>query len=92
MIDVQEATRIAAEYFNNLYADEEFSDVLLEEVERTDEEAPYWFITLGYTDQQKQKLGNLVARSTGKRHYKRFQINAETGEMKAMKIRTVENA
>jgi len=90
MIDVKEATQIALEYFQDLYSDQSFSNVLLEEVEREQEDgSSYWWITIGFTDQMDGPLGGHVASS---RRYKRFKIDAETGEVLAMKIRSVENA
>ena len=48
MIDVKQAAKIAAEYFADLYADQKYSDILLEEVEY-DEDDNVWRITLGYS-------------------------------------------
>lgn len=91
MIDVKEATQVALSYFEELYGEDAFSNVLLEEIERDEEDGtPYWFITIGFTEQKREggPSGNLAA----SRRYKRFKINAETGEVVAMKIRSVENA
>ncbi len=91
MIDVKEATGIALGYFGDLYAEAAFSNVMLEEVEREEEgEASYWLITLGFTDEDTKRAP--LAALTRPRRYKRFTINAETGEVEAMKIRSVENA
>ena len=90
MIDVKEATQIALSYFEDLYGEDAFSNVLLEEVERDEEEGTsYWLITIGFTERRSDPSGPLPMSS---RRYKRFKINAETGEVVAMKIRSVENA
>ncbi len=99
MIDVKEATQQALSYFEELYGQDAFSNVLLEEVERTEENGtPYWFVTIGFTheearreEEQQDPLG--VFTSSGpRRRYKRFKIDGETGEVVSMKIRSVGNA
>ena len=91
MIDVKEATGIALSYFEDLYGEDAFSNVLLEEVERDEEDGTsYWLITIGFTE-QKQEVGPLGPFASSRR-YKRFRIDAETGEVVSMKIRPVESA
>ncbi len=92
MIDVKEAAKKAAEYFADLYAKQEFSDLLLEEVEY-DEQKNRWYITLGFVPPssvfEKNPLSPFYTRG---RQYKVFDIDAETGKVVSMKIRTVEHA
>lgn len=78
MIDVKEAAKTASEYLTGLYSLASWDDVRLEEVELTEDEK-YWLITLSYSDKK------LIPR----REYKVFKIDAETGKVQAMKIRTV---
>lgn len=95
MIDVKKATEIALSYFEDLYGEEPFSNVLLEEVEREEEDGtPYWLITIGFTEQKERKPSSPLSSLTPgrRRRYKRFKIDAETGEVVSMKIRSVENA
>jgi predicted transcriptional regulator len=99
MIDVKRATQIASDYFAELFSDASFTDVRLEEVEKTEEDGtPYWLITLGYTvadtlDASQEGPLSLSSRlRRPKRQYKIFRIHGETGEVESMKIRTVENA
>lgn len=97
MLDVKEATQKALSYFEDLYDEEVFSNVLLEEVERDEEDGtPYWFITVGFTDEnvkRKEQSGlDVLKPADPPRRYKRFKIDAETGEVISMKIRSVENA
>jgi len=91
MIDVKEATQIALSYFEDLYGEDAFSNVLLEEVERQKkDDTSYWLITIGFTERREGgPFGELLEPS---RRYKRFKIDAETGEVVSMKIRSVENA
>ncbi len=84
-IEVEEAVGRAHEYFNRLYAGQGVTNVQLEEVELTDDDK-YWFITLSY--QQRSDVTSLIK---SPRKYKIFQIHAETGTVKAMKIRNVIN-
>ena len=97
MLDVKEATQVALSYFDDLYGENAFSNVLLEEVERDEEDGtPYWFITIGFTDEnakRKEQSGLDVLKPTGPpRRYRRFKIDVETGEVVSIKIRSVENA
>jgi len=91
MIDVKEATQRALAYFEKLYGEEEFTNVLLEEVEKSEEEGmSYWLITIGFTEPE--TMGGPLSPLSTRRRYKRFKIDAETGEVVAMKIRSLENA
>jgi hypothetical protein len=78
MIDVRIAAEKASEYFASLYPGNSYSNLRLEEVELTEDEK-YWLITLSYMDQ------HMIPR----REYKSFKIDAQTGKVQAMKIRTV---
>jgi hypothetical protein len=91
MIDVKEATQIALSYFEDLYGEDAFSNVLLEEVERDEEEGTsYWLITIGFTEHSSE--GGPLGPLASSRRYKRFKIDAETGEVVSMEIRSVETA
>lgn len=96
MLDVKEATQVALSYFEDLYGENAFSNVLLEEVERDEDGTPYWFITIGFTDEnakRTEKSGlDVISPATSPRRYKRFKIDAETGDVVSMKIRSIENA
>ena len=100
MIDVKKAAMNAAGYFVDLYADQKYSDILLEEVEY-DEDDNVWHITLGYSppltllesaQDPLSPLSPLSAFSSKERQYKIFTMDAETGKVISMKIRTVEHA
>lgn len=82
-IDVEQAATNALNYFNKLYAGKGFTNIQLEEVELSDDDK-YWFITLSY---QPTVLDPIIK---GPKAYKIFQIDAYTGNVKAMKIRSVE--
>jgi hypothetical protein len=99
MIDVKEAAKRAAEYFGNLYGDQQYSDVLLEEVELTEDEK-HWLITLSYAYEPPASLINkVIEESSGSqlftapkqkpRKYKQFKIDAATGNVKAMMMRSL---
>jgi hypothetical protein len=91
MIDVKEATQIALSYFEDLYGEDAFSNVMLEEVERENEnDTSYWLITIGFTEEKDIEPSPLSPLTADKqRRYKRFKIDAETGEVASMKIRSV---
>jgi hypothetical protein len=88
MIDAKVASLSAYNYLDSLQdvMGGGFQDIRLEEVELTDDK-DYWLITLGYDlpDKFKGALGLEVFR----REYKLFRVNAQTGEVESMKIRSV---
>ena len=90
MIDVKEAAQIAISYFHELYPEESFSDILLEEFERTESDGA-WLITVGFTDESGKTSGTPFGALVRPRRYRRFEIDPETGEVRSMKIRPVEN-
>ena len=83
MLDVKQAAQKAFDYFAALYP--EFLSVQLEEVELT-ENGEYWLITLSYPS---SGLAEILGRGVGPKEYKVFRIDANTGEVKSMKIRKV---
>ena len=88
MIDVKEAVRRAAAYFSELSeaAGHQVSELELEEVEKSGDNR-LWFITLGYWS---TGLGSpLIPLSSPKKAYKRFSVDAGTGEVVSMTIREV---
>ena len=96
MIDVKEAAQRAAEYFGSLYSDKPYSDVLLEEVEMTDDEKN-WLITLSYAYEPPASILDPLSTveraftppKPKPRKYKLFKIDGATGNVKAMKIRSL---
>ena len=80
MIDVRDAVERAVEYMRTLPAQGDIRDVLLEEVELSDDER-HWFITLSYLTTGATLLSG--------RKYKTFKVEASTGRVIAMKIREV---
>lgn len=88
MLDVKEAARRASEYFAGLYDPKQIDDVQLEEVEMS-EDGKYWLITLSYP-LLPAGLTPIPFGQISRRKYKLFTIDAQTGEVKSMKIREVE--
>ena len=95
LIDVQEAVAIAREAAETFYADADQEGFLLEEIESYEEgENEYWRITLSFAvpkDNAEEPSGVLatLTRTGVKRKYKVFEINKRSGELKSMKIRTL---
>lgn len=91
MIDVKEAANAAAEYFSKLYSGKQYSDLLLEEVELSEDEK-HWLITLSYAYKPAAPPSasalDLFSKQSG-RKYKIFKIDAATGNVEAMKIRSL---
>ena len=95
---VSKAIKAAKASLLDLYQDTEIRDLLLEEVEKTEDEKQ-WKITLGFSVPQLESLippersyierfgGALAPRYD--RIYKLFVIDAEDGEVKSMKVRSI---
>ena len=99
MIDVKAAVNSALRYFQTIreMIGGQLEDLRLEEVELS-EDKHSWLITLGYDmpvkERERSQINDLLASSNFRktpfqREYKLFRVNAETGEVEAMKIREV---
>ena len=91
MIDVKRAVSKAMGYLRDMYTIEEFKDVLVEEVD-VSEDNEFWNVTIGFTRRQESTSGGPMATLIGqsaeyKREYKVFQIDAETGDLHSMRSR-----
>ena len=92
-IDVKEAVRKVVAYFSKLYPKlVTGANLMLEEVEES-EDGSYWLVTLGYDIQRHAYplSGNLkdVFGPQVVRHYKVFKVDANTGRIVSMKIRSI---
>lgn len=84
-IDVQRAVQAAESFVRNMRSSlGDVSDVRLEEVEFSDDRA-FWLITLSFM----RPTQDSVLTSPPEREYRRFEIDATTGEFKSMTIRTI---
>jgi len=88
MIDVKEAVKIAMDFVKDVFPEEKFDRITLEEVELS-EDSPYWYVTIG--------LGKVVAEDpfaafTGRSklsvNYKILKIHRDTGKVVSMKMRS----
>jgi hypothetical protein len=91
MVDVKQAVSRAMSYLKELYPIEQFKDVLLEEVDLS-EDNEYWNVTIGFTRRQDTTSGGPMATLIGqssefKREYKVFQIDSKTGDLRSMRGR-----
>lgn len=82
MIEVNDATNIAAEYLKKLFPDA--NNMQLEEVEISEDEK-FWNVTLSYEYYDPANPSAMLFNR--KRKYKIFRINANTGDVLSMKIR-----
>lgn len=83
MIDVKQAAQSASNFIAGLYSNETISDVMLEEVELSEDEM-YWLITLSFPSPSSSSHPIFGG---GGRRYKIFKVDADTGEVLSMKIR-----
>jgi len=91
MVDVKEAVGKAMDYLKDMYQIDQFKDVLLEEVDLS-EDNEFWNVTIGFTRRQESTSGGpmatLIGQSTEfKREFKIFQIDAENGALRSMRSR-----
>ena len=86
-LKLQEAVKIATKTLREIYEGKEFDNLMLEEVELDGFE---WFITLGFDDPAQSTEGPLtLLAGNPERQYKLFCIDANSGDVKSMKIRRV---
>lgn len=96
MIEVREAVEAAEQFARDAFGEDELKYLRLEEIE-LDEVGEEWKVTLGWVTPedlsrfQARKGLAVITGPPGKlpRTYKLFRVNAETGEVKSMKIRDV---
>lgn len=85
-MDVTTAISHAFDAFNDIYKEANFDDILVEEVE-LDEGAGEWCVTIGFVNLGERR-GPISSLQPPQRSFKQFRIDAETGKMISMKIRT----
>ena len=91
MVDVKQAVAKAMGYLEDMYKIDEFRDILLEEVDLS-EDNKFWNVTIGFTRVQESTSGGPMATLIGqsaefKREYKVFQIDAKNGDLRSMRSR-----
>ncbi len=91
MVDVKQAVAKAMAYLKDMYQTDQFKDVLLEEVDLS-EDNKFWNVTIGFTIGQESTSGGPMAILIGqsaefKREYKVFQIDATSGDLRSMRSR-----
>ena len=84
-VDVQQAAQAAATYFKKLFGD--VKGFSLEEVERS-EDGQFWMITLSY-DAPKNRLEAGAKFLPPRTKFKVFKVDTQSGEVVAMKIRSL---
>jgi hypothetical protein len=93
-IDVKEAVRKCVAYFYKLFPNlGTDARLMLEEVEES-EDGSYWLVTLGYDIPRRLSplagnLRDIFAHPQFDRHYKVFNVDAKTGRIVSMKIRSL---
>jgi hypothetical protein len=89
MLTVKEAVDAAEKWVRNLYPASALKQLRLEEVELSSDER-IWRVTLGWAEPGVPENG--LAAALGRnvpRVYKRVEVDAETGTVRAMRIREV---
>jgi hypothetical protein len=91
MIDAKQAVNKAMDYLNDMFNTTDFRDVLLEEVELSDDDR-IWSVTVGFMRRQASTAEGPMASLVGsteqfKRELKVFAIDAESGIVRSMKTK-----
>ena len=91
MVDAKQAVKMAMEYLKEMYDTKEFKDIMLEEVELS-EDNQYWNVIIGFARRQVSTSEGPMASLVGKteqykREFKIFTIDAESGIVRSMKIK-----
>ena len=87
----KKAVLAAKQYFTSLWEINEFEDLRVEEVELSEDEK-FWSITLGFNrpaDRVEDPLGEVLDAPRYRREYKIFKVDADSYQIKSMKIREV---
>lgn len=87
MIDVKTAVRAAMDYLHEFKELVPAKGVRLEETEFDD--SGVWLITLSIIDDEEQP-SQFGIPANPRRSYKRFLVDAQTGQVKSMKVRTLQ--
>jgi hypothetical protein len=90
MIDVKSAVRIAIRYLQDFDEFIPARSIRLEETEYDD--TGYWLITISALspDDPPSAIGSLSSVLNQKRIYKQFRIDADSGDVKSMKVRPLQ--
>ncbi len=90
-IDVKKAVRIATDYIRQVFSDENIKNILLEEIQRTEDfQQSEWRITIGMDRASKLQNNPMLAGtaiSTMERVYKVVDIDARSGQVKGIRMR-----
>lgn len=88
-IDVKQAVRLAEQYLAAFYEGKDFRNIRLEEVEWLEQENT-WLITLGFDAPVRDSLA--AALGQRRREFKVFEIDALSGQFRAMRMRHPDHA
>lgn len=73
VVDAKRAVKTASDYLRSIYDSEDISDIRLEGLQRSEKRQNLWFVTLSFS-------------RFPAREFKRVDIDADTGEVKAMRM------
>ena len=90
-IELKKMVNTAIQFLDNLYDQENLRNVMLEEIERS-EDSGRWLVTLGFdmgfSPPSTYFITDLLNTKKPQRIYKTIEIDEKTGEALAMKMRT----
>ncbi len=92
MIDMKQAVQIALDFCRSLYGQDKLADLLLEEVELSEDEK-FWLVTVGFDlgqEETSQTSPNISGGSPAKKleHvFKTMKVDANNGRALSLKIK-----
>lgn len=89
MIDVKQAAQSAEAFVRAIYPEGQLQNLRVEEIDRSDDGSS-WEITLGWVDLDAPVVAAFLdLNRTRPRVYKTLRVDAESGKVASMKIRSV---
>lgn len=93
MLDVKSAVESAMKFFDEMYPGNQFKDILLEEVELS-EDGNYWNVTIGFSRHTSESNNSFAKITQAISDYIRvnkvFKVDTSDGSVKSMKSRNHE--
>ncbi len=85
MVDAKQAVRVASDWAKEILAPAQVQDLSLEELE-LEEGGQTWRVTLGFFRPRKKGLFAPENEFEGKKEYKIFRVEAQTGDVLGMRM------
>jgi len=87
-LTLKDAVKHAKDFIADLYRDDQVTDLMLEEI-RLSSDKREWQVTIGFTPPWMHRgVGAVLDPHPARRTYKMVNVDAETGEVRDLRMRT----